>query len=359
MGMCGGGDDKQESTSYQTNLPEYAEPYFKDLMARAQEESVKSYQAYGGDRISGFDPAQTAAQTSIEGMGAPTQLTQATAGLSDAQKAAAASSYAPTAFTSGYTAGSVKAPQWDAATASKYMSPYQQAVVDIEKREARRQGAQEQLDIAAQASKANAFGGARHGVVEAEQRRNLSQQLADIQTKGSQRAYEQAASQFAADRTAQMEADKATEGFQQFAAQQGMTAQQQAEASKQFAATFQQQKQQIQTQVAQAQQSLGAAQQELDLARYKAQNAIGAEQQALAQKELDQKYQDFVNKRDYERQQLAFYNSLMRGIPVPVQQETIAYKPQPSLAGQIGGLGLAGLGMFNASGRGGHIGGAR
>ena len=155
-----------------------------------------------------------------------------------------------------------------------------------------------------------------------------------------------------------MTAQQQAEASKQFAAQQGMTAQQQAEASKQFGATFTQQKQQIQTQVAQAQQELGTAQQELDMARYKAQNAVGAEQQALAQKELDQKYQDFVNKRDYERQQLAFYNSLMRGIPVPVQQETIAYKPQPSLAGQIGGMGLAGLGMFNA-GRGGHTGGAR
>ena len=358
MGMCGGDPGTQESTSYQTNLPEYAEPYFKDMMARTQEESIKPYEAYTEDRTAGFTGAQTAAQAGITGMGRPSDLGAASTALSGVQSDVGASSFAPTSFTSGYSAGAVSAPQWDATQAAKYMSPYQQSVIDVEKREARRQGAQEQLDIAAQASKANAFGGARHGVVEAEQRRNLAQQLSDIQTKGSQRAYEQGAQQFGADRTAQMEADKATEGFKQFAAQQGMTAQQQAEASKQFGATFTQQKQQIQTQVAQAQQELGTAQQELDMARYKAQNAVGAEQQALAQKELDQKYQDFVNKRDYERQQLAFYNSLMRGIPVPVQQETIAYKPQPSLAGQIGGMGLAGLGMFNA-GRGGHIGGAR
>ena len=84
------------------------------------------------------------------------------------------------------------------------------------------------------------------------------------------------------------------------------------------------------------------------MARLNLQKATGAEEQALAQRELDQKTEDFVNARDYERQQLAFYNALLRGIPVPVQQETIAYTPSAGIGTQLAGAGLAGLGVFNA-----------
>jgi hypothetical protein len=83
--------------------------------------------------------------------------------------------------------------------AEEFMSPYQQAVTDIEKREATRasniMGQQQQ----AQAAQRGAFGGSRSALIEAERQRNLGIQLGDIQARGSQNAFQQAREQFNAE----------------------------------------------------------------------------------------------------------------------------------------------------------------
>lgn len=73
-----------------------------------------------------------------------------------------------------------------------YMSPYQQAVTDLQI-----QGAQRQADIARQqrkstAARAGAYGGARQAIEEAEAQRALQSQLQNIQAQGLQNAYQQA-----------------------------------------------------------------------------------------------------------------------------------------------------------------------
>jgi len=93
---------------------------------------------------------------------------------------------------------------------------------------------------------------------------------------------------------------------------------------------------------------LAESQQRMEIAKSNAEMAVGDKQQAQAQAELDQAYADFVNARDYERQQLAFLNAIMRGIPVPVQQETITSGGNP--LAQMGGAGLAALGAFGGMG---------
>lgn len=280
----GGGGDTQSTgttTSYQSNLPEYAKPYYEEMMARAGEESRTPFQAYTGDQVAPFSAMQQQAQTEIGGMQTPGDISTSRGILGAVGAEAAAAKYNPNLFgsgytakpitsgyqagtftpgyqagavtpgyaakpttsqyqagtvTPGYTAGTMTAPEFNAAQAAKYMSPYQQQVIDVEKREALRQGAQEQLGISAAAQQAGAFGGARHGVVEAEQKRNLAQQLGDIQTAGSQQAYDRAAGQFGADRAAQMEAMGQTQGFQQTQGQMGMSAQQATDAQRQAAA---------------------------------------------------------------------------------------------------------------------------
>jgi hypothetical protein len=74
----------------------------------------------------------------------------------------------------------------------RYMDPYQQQVIDIEKREARRQADIQAQDIGAAAAGMGGFGGSRQAILEAEAGRDLGQRLSDIQARGSQRAYEQA-----------------------------------------------------------------------------------------------------------------------------------------------------------------------
>ena len=85
-------------------------------------------------------------------------------------------------------------------TAQAYMSPYQRAVTDIEKREAGRQFdvAQQARDAAAVGAGGESFMGSRAAILEAEAARNQQQLLADIEARGLQSAFTNAQQQFAA-----------------------------------------------------------------------------------------------------------------------------------------------------------------
>jgi len=87
----------------------------------------------------------------------------------------------------------------DPGVAQSYMSPYMQNVVDIQKREAQRAADIAGTQRGAEAVRSGAFGGSRQAIMEAEAQRNLAQQMGDIQARGSQAAYEQAAQQFQTD----------------------------------------------------------------------------------------------------------------------------------------------------------------
>ena len=386
----GGGGGTTESTSYQTNLPEYAEPYYKELMARTQEESIQPFQPYGGERIADFTPAQLQAQEGILGLQAPESLGEAESTMREVGQSALQQSYDPTQFETqyqvtptqtqyqagefdpGYEAGT-----FDAAAAERYMDPYMRAVIDTQKREAAQEYARSRAGTAAEAVQAGAFGGSRFGVREAEMESEYLDRLADIEAQGMQQAYQQAREQFGAEQAMQQQAaqmglsaqqqeeaarqqqeqfrqaaEQMTEEEEQFAANMAQQVATSQEAANQFAAQYGQEGLQTALRTAQAQQGLGQAEQRLEQARLQAQQAVGQEQRQMAQAELDQAYQDFVNARDYERQQLAFYNALLRGIPVPVQQETIRSQPSAGLGSQIAGLGIAGLGAYNALGGG-------
>jgi len=386
----GGGGGTTESTSYQTNLPEYAEPYYKELMARTQEESIQPFQPYGGDRIAGFSDTQQQAQQGIVGMQAPESLGQAESTLGEVGQSALQQSYDPTQFgtqyqaspyESGYQASQFdpgyEAGTFDAETAEQYMDPYMRQVIDTQKREAQQEFQRSRAGTAAEAVQAGAFGGSRFGVREAEMESEYLDRLADIEAQGMQQAYQQGREQFGAEQAMQQQeaqmgmsaqqqeeaarqqqeqfaqaAEQMTEEDRQFAANMAQQVATSQEAADQFAAQYGQEGLQTALQTAQAQQNLGQTQQQLEQARLQAQQAVGEQEQRLAQAELDQAYNDFVNARDYERQQLAFYNSLLRGIPVPVQQETIRSAPSAGLGTQVAGLGLAGLGAYNAMGGG-------
>ena len=69
--MCGGGGSSgpTESTVTQTNLPEYAEPYYRDLLARTGYESAVPYQPYGGSRLKYFTPAEQTAMSRMNQLG--------------------------------------------------------------------------------------------------------------------------------------------------------------------------------------------------------------------------------------------------------------------------------------------------
>jgi hypothetical protein len=81
-------------------------------------------------------------------------------------------------------------------TASAFMDPYAQQVVDVQKQKAVQDWQQATEGQRAQASAAGAYGGSRQAVEEATGQRDLQLQLAQIQASGLQNAYQQGMQQF-------------------------------------------------------------------------------------------------------------------------------------------------------------------
>lgn len=99
--MSGGSSapTQQNVKTETSNLPEYARPYFDNIMQRAQAESYREYTPYDGQRIADFNQNQLNTQNDIMGMQTPGQFGTATglttmAGLGSLM----AGQYAPSQF---------------------------------------------------------------------------------------------------------------------------------------------------------------------------------------------------------------------------------------------------------------------
>jgi len=98
--------------------------------------------------------------------------------------------------------------------------------------------------------------------------------------------------------------------------------------------------------------ALGSQQQTADLARLQAQDVSSAQQQALQQQQLNQAYQDFQTSQNYPKTQIEYLNNILRGNAGALGSTQVAYTPAPSNASQLASLGLAGLGLYSALGKG-------
>ena len=297
MGKGGGGGGPSQQTVTQTNLPEYARPYFENLLERGQAESYRGYTPYEGQRVAEFTPGQTQVQQEALGMQTPGQFAPATAGTQAGMGL-------------GYGAGLM-----GLGTAftdpTQMMSPYMQGVVDVQKREAITDAQKAQLMTNLGAARQGTYGGARQLLAGTEREHALGQQLGDIQARGLQTAYEQAAQR----------------GIQ--LGQLGM------------------QGLGMGLQGAQQLGQLGAMEQATDIDRMKMQAAAGAEQQGMQQQLLDTAYADFLRQRDYPMEQLGYYSNLLRGLPVQLGSTQTTYAAPPSMTSQVAGMGLAGLSLSN------------
>lgn len=113
-------------------------------------------------------------------------------------------------------------------TAQSMMSPYMDAVVKAQQREALRQAGIMGTQRAAQATKSGAFGGSRQAIENAEAQRNLSTQLGDIESTGLQSAFQQAQGQFNTEQQARLAAQQANQQAGLTVGGQNLNAQQQA-----------------------------------------------------------------------------------------------------------------------------------
>jgi hypothetical protein len=341
----GGGGGPTTQTSYSTNLPEYAKPYYEELLKQTGKQvystdpsgnvtGVKPYTQYGGEQIAGFTPQQLAVQEQVRGMQTPTGFNQALGGLNVGQYTGYGAAGQGLGQAFGYTPQAVNTQMFSPAAAQYYQSPYQQNVTDIALREARRQGDISKQQGALGAIGRGTFGGARQALLQAEGERNVQQNLGDIQARGSQASYENAQKQFLADQANRMQAQQLTQQGQQYAAGLGKDVglaglQAGIDTSKGLAAT-------------------AASQQIADLERLKAQAASAGEEQAMQQKINDLKYQVFQEQKNYQKNQLEYLSAILRGNAGALGSTQVQYSPAPSVASQIGGLGLAGLGLYQA-----------
>lgn len=271
-----------QTVRQETTIPEYFRPYLERTLQRGEDISNLPYQQYQGERIAQFQPMQQQAfNMAQQNIGAyQGDLTNAR----------------------NYAQGAGRTLQ--DIDISTYMNPYQQNVIDIAKREAVRQDDIARNARSAQAVGAGAFGGSRQAIMEAEANRNLQQRLGDIQTTGSQQAYDRAVASFGQDRAAQAQASGLSSALA--AGTQNL-----------------------------ARQDVGLLQ------------SMGGQQQAQQQTVLDQAYKDFLAQRDAPKSELEWYSGILRGYqPQPNRNEvTTSQAPAPSLLGQLGSLGAAGVGL--------------
>ena len=278
------------STSTTQEIPEELKPYITDILAKSkavqEKRTEEGYQPYQGPQLAEFTPEQQQAMSGISGLvGTGEQY------FDPAAKLTASSARQPTG-----------------AEVGQYMSPYMQQVVDIQQREAQRQGDVAQQGLAAQAVGAGGFGGSRQAILEAEASRNLQTQLGDIQAKGLAGAYEDAQARLAAQRQRELSAGA------QFA---GM-----------------------------APSALNTSLQELS-----ALQQVGGLKQAQSQAGLDIAKGQFEAEKTFPEQNLQQYSSIVRGYAAPVGASTTGMSSNlaPSYLQQLAGLGSIGTGLYAAS----------
>ena len=367
-GGGGGAPEVQKVESTTTNLPKYLQPYVTDIASRAQAESNREYTPYEGQRIAGFTPEQQQVQQNVMGLQQPGQFGQATDFATQAGLGSLATGqYNPYTFSTQNVAApnlqqyQMAAPdQFGQAQAQQYMSPYAQNVMDVQKREAITDAQKAQLMTNLGAARQGTYGGARQLLAGTERERALGTQLGDIQAKGLQSAYENAQQQFERDRAAQMGIGRtnleAQLGVQQLGAntglqaalanqQQAMEAQRLSEASRQFGSNLGMQGFAQALQSANTLGNLGQTQQQMDLQRLQAQDLTAAQMQQMNQKQLDLRYQDFINQRDDPRRALDYYSNLVRGLPNQMGYTQTTSAPPASMAGQLANVGIGALGL--------------
>jgi hypothetical protein len=319
------------STSYSSNVPEYARPYVENMLASTQKQiynddmtSFRPYTPYSkdvNDYFAGFSPLQQQAQQSAYNLQTPGQYgvgsaLAGTAGLGSLgvanQAAGAGANYAAQAT--------------DPRATQAYMSPYMQNVVDYQKQSALRDYQIAEPMRAKQAVAAGAFGGSRQAIERAEAQRNLNSQLQGIQATGTQNAFQNA------------------QQAQQFGANLGLQG---------YGAALQGLGQA--TQAGSALGQLGTQQLGAETNIINTQAAQGAAQQQLEQNKINQAIQDYATAQQYPFMQLGIMNAMLRGLPLQ-QATTQQYQAAPSQISQLSGLGLTGAAMYGlAKKKGGKI----
>jgi hypothetical protein len=196
-----GSSSKPSTTTTVNEYPDWLEkPMIENIglvNQYADGELRQGYQGYDGERIAGFNPYQERAFQNIganQGMWQPflqsasDNLSQSNALALGAAQSAGANSFINPAYAGPGTMGQIKDVQAGTlagANLSPYMNPYQTHVTDNALGKLEQQRQVQNLANADAATKAKAFGGSRHGVVEAQTNAGFAKQAADTALQGA------------------------------------------------------------------------------------------------------------------------------------------------------------------------------
>ena len=367
----GGGGAPGPSTTYNTNIPEYAKPYVTNMMGATQRQlfnigqatpgTAATYDAQGNmltpatdatpGEITGFKPYKAYSSNVNDYFAGPSPLQQqsyqAAASLRTPEQIAQGSQMAaqggqglmgtaiPAMGMSGMAAGAGQAYENQATNpndVSRYMSPYMQNVVDYQKSQALRDFQMGQPMMQAKAVGQGAFGGNRMALQQAEAQRGLMSQLQGIEATGAQTAFDKA--QAAQQYRANLGLQGLSTGLQGLGtAQAGLSGGVSAGS---------------------ALGNLGGQQLGAQTSIIDTQNRLGTQQQQMEQAKINQSIQDYATAQQYPMMQLGFMSNMLRGLPLQATT-TQSYQATPSVYQQgIGAIGtLAGAkqaGLFKEGG---------
>lgn len=296
FGIGGGSRPSTQQVIQTSKLPEEIAPFAKEVLEEAkalyEAQTDAGYKAYTGDTIASFTPEQQRAQRALAGLYGSSDQT-----FSDVAK-----------ITEGLDE------KFTGDIAQEYMSPYQQAVTDIEKRKAMEDYSSRIMPtFEKRAIDAGGMSGlgSRAAIEAAQLGGKQAERLGDIQAKGLQRAYADAQSQFA----------------------------QQKERERMQAADM------LKTQ---------GVRRASELQELGALSTVGEQKQALAQQALDEAYYKHLEQQAYPQEKLAEYSGFVYGNPLMSQRDVTKTSPMgqgPGLGSQLLGAGMT-AGKLYAQGGG-------
>lgn len=217
-----------------------------------------------------------------------------------------ANSYDPMKFRADQVGPSAQMGDNFGQDVEKFMNPYLSNVLDVQKKGAVQDYDRLKADRNASYVKAGAFGGSRSAVSDYLAEEGLSDRMERIDAEGLNSAYNVASNQALgaqqfnidtrlrsdlANQDASLRADSLTDQSRQFDADMGIRS-------------------------AGLLTDIGKTKYSQQLDYQKQLLGIGQDYQNMAQNKLDMRYDNFVNARDYPRQNLQFMAGLLRGVPI-------------------------------------------
>lgn len=273
-------------------------------------EGPSGYQKYTGDLVAGFTPDTQDYFSGVRG---------STAGQEAMGQAQTAFQGAGTGYANApaYAAGSFSPGQITQEAIQSGMNPFQEEVINRQMGRMGLQAAEEAASLRARQAARNALGGSRGAVESAIQSRSAGQTMAETEAALRLAGYNQARTAAELQQQRQMEAAQNEEASRQFAENA-------AAARAGFGITQ-----------GEAFQGLSAAQQQQEFNRLEGLKNIGAQQQALEQALLDTEYKQYLEGRDWNKNELADYAAIAYGAPAGSTQTSTSEAASSGILGPI------------------------